>query len=129
MAQLARTEAVRTATNAAEDATDKIVSVTRSTAAATIEAGQKAAHRSTEGANELGQVFMELVKEQTRRNVEVFQALARTVSWNEATKIQTEFLRESFERMSQFSRRYIEVAQGVMGSAMSVAKDEAAKAV
>ncbi len=127
MAQIARTESNR-AINAVEDATDKVVGATRNTATASIEAGQKAARRSTEGASEVSQMFVELVKEQTRRNMEVFQALTRTVSWSDATKIQTEFLRESFERMSRFTRSYIEVGQSVMGSAMAVAKNQAAKA-
>ena len=127
MAQIARTEANR-AIDVAEEATDKVVSVTRNTATATLEAGRTAARRSSEGASELSQVLVELVKEQTQRNVEVFQALTRTVSWTEATRIQTEFLRESFERMTQFSRRYFEVAQTVMGSAVAAAKDAAHKA-
>jgi phasin family protein len=127
MAQIARTESNR-AINAVEDTTDKVVGATRNAATASIEAGQKAARRSTEGASAVSQMFVELVKEQTQRNMEVFQALTRTVSWSDATKIQTEYLRESFERMSRFTRRYIEVGQGVMGSAMAAAKDEAAKA-
>ena len=126
MARIARTEFNR-AINAVEGAADKVVGAARNTAAASIEARQKAARRSSEGASEVGQMFVELVKEQTQRNMEVFQALTRTVSWSDATKIQTEFLRESFERMSRFTRRYIEVGQSVMGSAMAVAKDQAAK--
>jgi len=38
-----------------------------------------ATRRSAEGTTEVGQAFAELVKEQTRSNVEAFQALTRAV--------------------------------------------------
>ena len=86
------------------------------------------ARRSAEGATEVGQAFAELAKEQARDNVETFQALTRTVDWDQVTRIQGEFLRASVERAAEFTRRYFEVVQAMVASAASTTKEQARKA-
>ena len=84
---------------------------------------------STEGATEVGQVFAEFVKEQTRSNVEAFQALTRAVAWDQVARIQGELLRASFERTVTLTRRYLEVVQAVVTtSAVSAIQKQARKA-
>jgi len=112
MAQIAR--------NDAEKATDDVA-----------ELGKQIAHNvagPTGDMTEVGQALVEFVKRQARDNVETFQALTRTTDWNEAARIQGEFLRASLERAGQFTRRYVEVVQAVMTSAASTTREQARKA-
>lgn len=118
----------REALGTAEDAARSGLQAARRAASAGLEVERAVALRSAEGMTELGQTLAELVKAQTRHNVEVFQALTRTVDWSEAAQIQAEFLRVSFERAAQIAQRYFEVAQAVVASAASAAKDQARKA-
>ncbi len=112
MAQIAR--------NDAEKATDNVA-----------ELGKQIAHNVADPTGdipEVGQAFVEFVKEQARDNVETFQALTRTTDWNEAARIQGEYLRASLERAGQFTRRYVEVVQAVMSFAAPTTKKQARKA-
>jgi hypothetical protein len=86
------------------------------------------ARRSAEGASEVGQAFAELVKEQAQNNVEAFRALSRAVDREQVSRVQSELLRASFERAAEFTRRYLEVVQAVMASAVSATKEQARKA-
>jgi hypothetical protein len=86
------------------------------------------ARRSAEGATEISQVFAELVKEQAQSNIDAFRALTRTVDWDQISRIQSELLRESVARATEFNRRYFEVVQAVIASAASVTKEQARKA-
>jgi hypothetical protein len=150
MAQTARTEAEKATDNVAElgkRAADKGVDVAREaidrtedtarrgletarrTAGAALEIERAVTRRSAEGATEVGQAFAELVKEQARSNVEAFQALTRTVDWDQVARIQGELLRASVERAAAFSRRYLEVVQAVVASAASTTREQARKAV
>jgi len=108
MAQIAR--------NNAEKATDDVA-----------ELGKQIAHNVAD-MPEVGRALVEFVKRQARDNVETFQALTRTTDWNEAARIQGEFLRASLERAGQFTRRYVEVVQAVMTSAASTTREQARKA-
>jgi hypothetical protein len=149
MAQTARNEAERATDNVAElgkRSTDKGTDVAREAigrtegtahraletvqqvAGAAFEVERAVARRSAEGATEISQVFAELVKEQARSNVEAFQALTRAVDWDRVSHIQSELLRESVERATEFTRRYFEVVQAVIASAASVTKEQARKA-
>ena len=127
MARTARTEADE-AIDVAENTTDKVVTVTRDATGAAFETGRAAARRSAEGAAELGQVFADLVNEQTKHNVEVLRTLTQTVNWSEVAEIQNAYVRASIERAVQFTQRYFEVAQAVMRSTVSVAEDQAREA-
>jgi hypothetical protein len=97
-------------------------------AGATLEVGRTVGRRSAEVAGEVSQAFAELASEQSRHGFETFRALASTVDWNEATRIQGEFLRSSIERALAFNRRYAEMVQTVSFAAISAARDEAGEA-
>jgi hypothetical protein len=127
MARTARTEA-NEAIDVAENATDKVTTITRDVTGAAFEMSRAASHRSAEGAAELGQVFADLVNEQTKHNVEVLRTLTQAVNWSEVAEIQNTYVRASIERAVQFTQRYFEVAQAVMRSTVSVAEDQARKA-
>jgi nucleoside-diphosphate-sugar epimerase len=86
------------------------------------------ARRSIEGAGEVGRAVAELVQEQARHNVAVLQALSRTVDWDGAAQVQSDFVRTSVERAAAFTRRYLEVVQMVVASATSTAREQARKA-
>jgi hypothetical protein len=149
MAQTAKTEAEKATDNVAElskrtadqavDATHEAVDKAEDTARRGFQAVQKTAgaalvveravaRRSAEGATEIGQVFAALANEQTRQGVEAFQALTRTVDWDQVARIQSDFLRASMDRAAEFTRRYFEVVQAVVASAASTTKEQARKA-
>jgi hypothetical protein len=141
MAQTARTEAANTAKNAtdkaaevtretagrAEDAARRGVHVIQRTAGAASEVQREVAHRSADATADLVQVLVDLINEQTRHNVQIFHALTQTVDWGQAAQLQSEFLRTSLKRTGQFTRRYFEVSQAVMTSALSTAGGQAKK--
>jgi hypothetical protein len=112
----------------AEDAVRSGAQLVRRTADAAGEMQRQVAHRSAEGTAELGQVFADLLNEQTRHNVETFKALTGAVDWDRVVKVQGEFLRVTLERMVQLNQRYLNVVQSVANAAASTAKDQARKA-
>lgn len=149
MAQTAKNEAEKATDNVAElgrRTADKAVDVThevaakaedtvrrgyqavQKTASATLEVERAVVRRSAEGATEVGQAFAELAREQARHNVAVLQALSRTVDWGGVAQVQSDFIRASFERAAEFTRRYVGVVQAVMTSAASATKHQARKA-
>ena len=68
------------------------------------------------------------MKEQAHNNVEAFRALSRAVDWDQVSRIQSELLRESVARATEFTRRYFEVVQAVTASVVSTTKEQARKA-
>jgi hypothetical protein len=141
MAQTAKTEAERAINNVAElgkrtadkavdvthEAADQAENTTRRGFQAVQETAGAVASRSAEGAAEVGQAFADFANEQTRQGVETFQALTRTLDWNEATRIQCDFLSASLERTAEFTKRYFEVVQAVVASPASTTKEQARK--
>ena len=156
MAQIARTEADK-ATNPAKNAsdnvaelgkraTDKAAEVTREltgqaenvarsgfqsvrqAADAAAEVERKTARRAGDGVAEINQSLVDLLTEQAKHNVQLFQALAQPANWRKGPQLQSEFLRTSFQRAAQFTRRYVEVGQAVMTSALPTARGQAKKA-
>ena len=123
MAQAIRNEAER-----AEDTAGRGLQAAQRATGAAVEIERAVARRSAEGAAEFGQAFAELLNEQTRHGVETFRALTRTVDWDEAARIQGEFVRVSLERMAAFNRRYVELVQAVLSSAAATAQDQARRA-
>jgi hypothetical protein len=94
------------------------------------EVGQKIAGRAGEGVAELNQSLVELLNQQAKHNVQVFfQTLAQPANWGKAAQLQSEFLRTSWQRAGQFARRYVEVSQAAMTSALPTARGQAKKAV
>jgi hypothetical protein len=108
MPKIAHLEADHAA-NAAMSGTDKLTKVatqtTERTADATGELQQETLRRSAKGTAKLGQLFMTLFVEQARHNLQLVTAVA---------KAQGDFVRGSFERMSQLSGRYREIVQAGM---------------
>ena len=76
---------------------------------------------------EVNQSLVQLLTEQTKHNVQLFQTLAQPSNWGKAAQLQNEFLRTSWQRAAQFARRYVEVGQAAMTSALSTARDQASK--
>jgi competence ComEA-like helix-hairpin-helix protein len=113
----------RTASTAARDG----VEVARRVAGAGAETGREAVSRTAEGVAELGRLWVDLLGEQTRHNLEVVTALGRTVRWDEVVQAQGDFVRVSLERLTELNRRYLEIVHGVMETT-SAAVDRARKA-
>jgi competence protein ComEA len=91
------------------------------------ETEREVAGRAAEGAAELGRLWVDLLGEQTRHNLEVATALGRAVRWDEVVQAQGEFVRVSLERFGELNRRYLEIVQGVVETT-SAAVDRARKA-
>src|SRR3954454_1728074 len=92
------------------------------TAGAFGEAQRETAQRSAEATAELGRLFVELLSEQTRHNLEVATAFGRVANWGEIARLQSEFVRESFERLNRLNGRYLEVVQDMMRATVSAAE-------
>ena len=99
----------------------------RGTAGATAEAEREVVGRSAEGAAELGRLWVDLLGEQARHNLEVATALGRAVRWDEVLQTQAEFVRVSLERFGELNRRYLEIVRG-MTEAVPTAAERARKA-
>jgi hypothetical protein len=128
MAQTART-------NEAEQASDNVAELGKRTADKGADMAREAidrtgdtARRSAEGAAEVSQALAALARGQARHNVEAFQALTRTVNWEEVARIQSDLLRATLERATEFTRRYFETVQVVTTSTASATRDQARKA-
>ena len=142
MAQIARSEAEKTADNVAElgkRSADKAADVAREAARRGLEYTQRVvgaaaeveravACQSAEVTAELGRAFAELLEQQSRHNVEAVRALNRAVDWDGVARIQAELVRTSLERGAEFVRRYFEVVQAVVSSAASATREQAKKA-
>src|SRR3954451_14220035 len=92
------------------------------TAGAFGEVQRETAQRSAEATAELGRLFVELLGEQTRHNMEVATAFSRSADWGEIARLQGEFVRTSFERMNRLNGRYLEIVQDVMRATVSAAR-------
>ena len=78
---------------------------------------------------EINQDLVELLNQQAKHNVQLFQSLAQPANWGKAAQLQSEFLRTSWQRAGQFTRRYVEVSQAMMNPALSTtARGQARKA-
>jgi len=108
-----RATGVRVASTTAREGLD----VVRGAAGAAAGTGREAAGRSAEGAAELGRLWVDLLGEQTRHNLEVATAFGRAVRWDEVVQAQGEFVRVSLERLHELNRRYLEIVRGMMEAA------------
>jgi competence ComEA-like helix-hairpin-helix protein len=75
------------------------------------EVQRETARQSTESVAEIGKLWVELLNEQTRHNLQLAATLGRAVNWDELFQLQGEFVRASFERLNQLNSRYLEVVQ------------------
>jgi hypothetical protein len=104
---------VRVASTAAREGTE----IVRRVFGAAAETEREAVGRAAEGAAELGRLWVDLLGEQTRHNLEVATALGRAVRWDEVVQAQGEFVRVSLERLHELNRRYLEIVRGMMEAA------------
>src|SRR3954447_26535314 len=114
---------VRVASTAAREGTE----IVRRVFGAAAETEREAVGRAAEGAAELGRLWVDLLGEQTRHNLEVAAVLSQAVRWDEVIGAQAEFVRVSLERFGELNRRYFEIVQGVVETT-SAAVDRARKA-
>ena len=124
----AAAEITRDAASQAEAFARKGLQSVRPTVAAAAEVGQNTARRAQEGMAETNQSLLDVLHEQARHNVRILQTLAQPANWGKAVQLQSEFLKASLQRAAQFARRYVEVSQAAMTSALSTARDQASKA-
>lgn len=130
------TDVTREAADRAEDVARRGLHAVERAADAVGELQREVAHRSAEGAAELGRVLVDLTVAQTRQNIETLQALteavdwdevARAVDWDRVFQLQSEFLRISLERTAQLTQRYLEITRTVAASAASSAAQRGAE--
>ena len=119
-ARVAR-EVTETGAQAASAAARSGLQLVERTAGAFGEVQRETAQRSAEATAELGRLFVELLSEQTRHNMEMATAFGRVANWGEIARLQGEFVRASFERMNRLNGRYLEVVQDVMRATVSAA--------
>src|SRR4051794_4947921 len=98
------------------------VEVVRRVFGAAAETEREAVGRAAEGAAELGRLWVDLLGEQTRHNVQVAAALSQAVRWDEIVRAQGEFVRLSLERLHELNRRYLEIVQSVVEAAPAAAE-------
>ena len=108
----------------AKDVTNKTAEAMRGAAGKGAEMMRDASGKAAE----LSKLYADLLKEQAEHSLQAAKALGKTFDWNEAIRVQSEFMRTSFERMSQLQARHLELVQAAMSSATSTAKDQSNKA-
>ena len=98
------------------------------TVGAAAEVERATVRRAAEGTTELSRVFIDLVNEQTRHNLQAMTALSQAIDWERIVQVQSEFMRVSLQRMGELTKRYVEVSQAVLTSVASAARNQAKKA-
>lgn len=121
-------DAAQAGAQAASNAARTGLQLAQRTAGNTARVQRETMRNSAEGTVELGKLYTDLLKAQTEHGVQVVAAFGKVFNWNEAVQVQSDFMRASFERMTQINSRYIEIVQAVMTSAVSDAKHQAEKA-
>lgn len=130
-------DASREAAGRAEEGIRRTAQLVERSAGAASEVQREVAQKSAEGTAELGRVLVDMLNQQTRHNLETFNALtqavdwdrvAKAVDWDQVVQIQSEFVRVSLDRAAQITQRYLEISQAVVTSAASVAQRQAKKA-
>jgi hypothetical protein len=134
-------EAVRAATRAGAEAAETVgrdgLQVVQRAASTVAKVERAVAHRSAEGTAELGRTLLDLVEQQTRRNLEAWTALtevvdwgrvAEAVNWDRVFQIQGEFWRASLEQAAQLTQRYLEASQTVMTAAADATREQGQEA-
>ena len=112
------TKVATDATERAADAARESVRVANGAADAVGGMQYETLRQSSKDATKLGELFMKLLVEQARHNLQLATAVA---------KAQGDFVRGSFKRMSQLNGRYREVMQGAMNSKLRSAGTQGQK--
>lgn len=74
---------------------------------------RETARQSAEAAAEIGRLWVDLLNEQMRHNLQFAATLRRTVNWDELVQLQSEFVRTSLERLTELNSRYLEAIQAL----------------
>lgn len=119
---------VETGARVAAIATQSGLEQARRTADAVVETERQTMRRAAEGTSELGQILVDMINAQTRHNLEVVTALSQTVDWDEVFRVQSEFMQASLERMSHLTKRYLDVSQAVLNTAVSAGREQTRRA-
>ena len=99
------TDATREAGERAADAARESARIVRATAAET----RETALHSAEAAADAGRMFVEILGEQARHNMQTAGALAQAVNWSEVADVQRDFIDDSVARMSRLGGMLITV--------------------
>jgi hypothetical protein len=91
------------------------------------EVQRETARQSAEGTAELGKLWLELLGEQTQRNLVIATAFSKAVDWEEVARAQSEYMRASMERMNQLNSRYLEIVQAVMAVSVAATQEQTRK--
>jgi competence ComEA-like helix-hairpin-helix protein len=86
------------------------------TSEAVEEVQHETARQSAEGTAEIAKLWIDVLNEQTRHNLQVVAMLGRAMNWDDIVQAQSEFMRSSFERLNQLNGRYLELVQAMMRS-------------
>jgi hypothetical protein len=99
---------------------------------------QEIGKQAADDAAELGRMFLDLMREQTDQNLEIWRELtaavdwehvARPVDWGRVLELQSQYLRQSLKRTAQLTQCYLEVGPAMMmATATSAAQQQAQKA-
>jgi competence protein ComEA len=126
----AAVEAARSGAAMTSSAARSSLRITGRTVDAASDAQREVASRSAEGARELGQVILELMREQAQQNLETWSALSKAVDWEQVAKaadwdrvleIQAHYLRASLERSGRLTQRCLAVGQAMVTAASTIA--------
>jgi hypothetical protein len=107
----------RQMTDSSADAARDAVERTQATAAAVLADRGEVALRSSEAATKSGQMYLDLLAEQTRHGFETATALTRMIDWTEIFAAQRDFFTASLERSQRLNESYREMMQVGMKSA------------
>ena len=116
-------EAAKAGTEAASSTAQGGLQLVQRTAGAMSEVQRETARQSTEGTAELGKLWLDLLGEQTRANLEFATTFGRAVDWQEVIRVQSEYARASFERFNELNRRYLEITQAMMKATASTVEE------
>ena len=116
------------AAKAGADTAQKGAEVAAFAARSGAEAERRAAERSSEAASDLGGLFVGLVGEQARHNVETLRALAKARTFREAADVQGAYYRASVERATRGTTRYVEVVSELAAGMVTFGRGEAREA-
>jgi hypothetical protein len=93
--------------------------------------------QAADDAAELGRMFLDLMREQTGQNLEIWRDLtmavdwehvARPVDWGRVLELESQYLRQSLERAARLTQCCLEVGPAMIATTTSAAHQQAQKA-
>ena len=104
---------------------------------ASLEEQQEIVKQAADDAAELGRMVLDLMREQTGQNLEIWRDLAtavdwehvaRPVDWGRVLELESQYLRQSLERTARLTQCCLEVGPAMIATATSAAQQQAQKA-